>query len=212
MVEGKPLYRGVSHLFGFFVVLGAAPTLVAFAQGSRATLAATVYGLSLAAMLGFSALYHRSGAPPRIERWLERADHSAIFVFIAGSYTPFCLLLRDQGPILLAIVWSGALFGVLQALFWINAPRWVSVPIYLVVGWTVVPFVPKLWAALGATGVMLLFAGGVLYSVGGVVFAMGKPNPWPRHFGFHEIFHALVVVACVCHFVAVATALKRMGS
>lgn len=210
--EAKPLLRGVSHQFGFFVVLGAAPTLLAFASGPRATVGALVYGLSLMAMLGFSTLYHRTNPSLRVEKWLERLDHSAIFLFIAGSYTPFCLLLGERGPLLLAIVWTGALLGVLRSLFWVDAPRWISVTLYLVVGWTILPFIGELASRLGTAGIVLLFVGGVLYSIGAVVFALGRPNPFPKVFGFHEIFHAFVVAACVLHFIAVAQAVMRLSA
>jgi len=207
----KPRYRGISHQFGFFAVLGAAPTLMAFATGTRAVAGAMVYGLSLMAMLGFSTLYHRTNPSLRVEKWLERLDHSAIFIFIAGSYTPFCLLLEERGPLLLSIVWTGAVLGVLTSLFWIDAPRWIAVTLYLVVGWTILPFVGHLWSRLGSTGIALLVVGGVLYSVGAVVFARERPDPLPRVFGFHEVFHALVVVACICHFVAVGQAVMRLS-
>lgn len=209
--SNRPRYHGVSHQYGFFVVLGAVPVLVAFAPGLRASIAAAVYGASLLAMFGFSALYHRTNLSEGVTKWLERLDHSAIYLFIAGSYTPFCLVLGAEGPLLLAVVWTGAGLGVLRALFWVDAPHWLSVVLYLVVGWTVIPFVPQLWEVLGPPGLLLLFAGGVLYSVGSVVFAMKRPDPLPQVFGFHEVFHALVVVASVCHFIAVAGAVKRIA-
>jgi hemolysin III len=208
----KPLYRGISHLYGFFVVLGAVPTLVAFAPSPRASLAAAVYGAGLLAMFGCSALYHRTQLSPRATRWLERLDHSAIFLCIAGSYTPFCLLPMAGGPILLAVVWTGAALGVLRALFWVDAPHGLSVVLYLVVGWALLPFVPQLWRVLGPAGLSLLFAGGVLYSAGAVVFALKRPDPRPAVFGFHEVFHACVVVASICHFIAVAAAVKQLGA
>jgi hemolysin III len=208
--RARPLYRGVSHQYGFFVVLGAVPVLVAFAPSQRASLAAAVYGASLMAMFGFSALYHRTTLSPQATKWLERLDHSAIFLFIAGSYTPFCLVLGGAGPQLLAVVWIGASLGVLRALFWVDAPRWITVALYLAVGWTVLPFTSRLWNLLGPAGILLLFAGGVLYSAGAVVFARRRPDPSPEVFGYHEVFHALVVIASVCHFIAVAGAVKQL--
>jgi hemolysin III len=208
----RPRYRGVSHQFGFFVVLGAAPTLLMFASGTRATVATVVYGLSLMGMLGASALLHRTHVSPPVEKWLERLDYSTIFLFIAGSYTPFCLLLQPPSSwTLLAVVWTGAVLGILRGVFWVDAPHWIAVVLYLIVGWAIVPFLGEVTAALGLTGIVLLGLGGVLYSVGAVVFALKKPNPWPNHFGYHEIFHAFVVVACVLHFVAVAQAVKRLA-
>ena len=206
----RPLFRGVSHQYGFFVVLGAVPVLVGFAPGPRAAIAAAVYGASLLAMFGFSALYHRTNFSPRTTKWLERLDHSAIFIFIAGSYTPFCLVLGPQGLILLAVVWTGAGLGVLRALFWVDAPRWLTVALYLLMGWTMLPFLPRLASLVAPSGLILLFVGGVLYSVGGMVFALKRPDPRPEIFGFHEIFHALVTVACLCHFIAVADAVKQL--
>jgi hemolysin III len=209
---GKPLYRGVSHQYGFFVVLGAAPVLVAFAPSFQASVAAAVYGAGLLAMYACSALFHRTNLSPRATKWLERLDHSAIYLCIAGSYTPFCLLLEGAGgPLLLSVVWAGAAAGILRALFWVDAPHWLSVVLYLVVGWAVLPFVPQLWQMLGPPGLLLLFLGGVLYSAGAVVFAAKRPDPSPRVFGYHEVFHAFVVVASVCHFAAVVVAMKLLG-
>jgi len=209
---GKPLYRGVSHQYGFFVVLGAAPVLVAFAPTFQASIAAAVYGAGLLAMYACSALFHRTNVSPRATKWLLRLDHSAIFLCIAGSYTPFCLLLKgDGGLLLLSAVWAGAGMGLLRALFWVDAPPWVVVVLYLVVGWAVLPFVPQLWSRLGPAGLLLLFLGGVLYSAGGVVFAARRPDPSPSVFGYHEVFHAFVVVASVCHFAAIVVAMKHLN-
>lgn len=208
--QAKPRFRGSSHLFGFFTVLGAAPVLFAFAPSFRASVGAAIYGLSLMAMLGVSALYHRTNPSVRVEKWLERMDHGMIFIFIGGSYTPFCLLLPPEtGNVMLLLAWSGVALGVLQSLFWVDAPDWIAVALYLLVGWSVLPFVGQLWGLLGPTGLILLVAGGVLYTLGAVVFARKRPDPWPETFGFHEIFHVFVLVACVIHFVAVATAVQR---
>ncbi|HEY8210491.1 MAG TPA: hemolysin III family protein [Myxococcaceae bacterium] len=209
----RPLYRGVSHLYGFFVVLGAVPVLVAFAPSFRASVAASVYGAGLLAMFGCSALFHRTRLSPRATKWLERLDHSAIYLCIAGSYTPFCLLLRGaSGPLLLSVVWAGAGMGVLRALFWVDAPHWLSVVLYLMVGWALLPFVPQAWNELGPLSLLLLLVGGVFYSGGAVVFAAKRPDPSPSVFGYHEVFHAAVVVASACHFIAVVVAVKQLGS
>jgi len=208
--EAKPLYRGVSHQYSFFVVLGAVPTLVAFAPSFRASVAAAVYGAGLLAMLGCSALYHRTRLSPRATKWLERMDHSAIFICIAGSYTPFCLLLRSGGPVLLAVVWSGAVMGVLRALFWVDAPHALSVVLYLVVGWSIAPFIPELHQVMGLSGLLVVFAGGLFYTAGAVVFALKRPDPAPTVFGFHEVFHALTIVASLCLFIAVVAAVKQL--
>jgi hemolysin III len=163
-------------------------------------------------MYACSAVFHRTNLSPRATKWLERLDHSAIYLCIAGSYTPFCLLLQgDGGVLLLSVVWAGAGMGVLRALFWVDAPHWLSVVLYLVVGWAVLPFVPQLWHRLGPEGLELLFVGGVLYTTGGVVFAAKRPDPSPSVFGYHEVFHALVVVASACHFAAVVVAMKHLS-
>lgn len=192
----KPLYRGSSHLFGFFTVLGAAPVLFAFAPSARAAVGAAIYGLSLVSMLGVSALYHRTRLSPRVEKWLERLDHSTIFLFIGGTYTPFCLLLGND--VLLIVVWSGVALGVLRSLFWVDAPHGISVALYLLVGWTILPFVGQLWSVLGPTGVVFLFVGGVLYTLGAVVFHFDEKIAYA-----HFVWHLLVLGASGCHFVAV---------
>lgn len=208
---GKPLYRGVSHQYGFFVVLGAVPVLVSFAPTYQASVAAAVYGFGLLAMYACSALFHRTNLSPRATKWLERLDHSAIYLCIAGSYTPFCLLLQGAGgPLLLTVVWTGAGLGILRALFWVDAPHWLSVVLYLVVGWALLPFVPQAWRILGPAGLLLLLAGGIFYSSGAVVFAAKRPDPSPSVFGYHEVFHAFVVVASACHFAAVVFAMKHL--
>jgi len=207
--EGKPLYRGVSHQYAFFVVLGAVPTLVAFAPSFRASVVAAVYGAGLLAMLGCSTLYHRARVSPRANKWLERMDHSAIFLCIAGSYTPFCLLLRS-GPLLLSVVWAGAAVGVLRGLFWVDAPRPLSVALYLLVGWSIVPFIPELYQVIGLPALLLVFAGGAFYSAGAMVFALKRPDPAPAVFGFHEVFHAFTIVASLCLFIAVVVAVKQL--
>ena len=161
-------------------------------------------------MFGASALLHRIHVRPGVQAWLERLDYSAIFVFIAASYTPFALLLGEQGLVLLALVWGSAGLGVLRAFFWVNAPHFVAVALYLAVGWLAVLFAKPLWVAVGAGGFAWLIGGGLLYSAGAVVFALKRPNPRPRVFGFHEVFHALVIVACLCQLVPIADAVARL--
>jgi len=210
-ISEKPLLRGVSHEFAFFVALGASGVLVAFAPFGKGTAAAAVYGGTLMFMLGASALYHRLPAAQSVKVWLERMDHSAIFVFIAGTYTPFCLVIGSQGTLLLSTIWAAAALGVARALFWVGAPRALSVALYLLVGWAVVPFLPALWRAIGPSGVVLLAIGGGIYSAGAVVFALKRPNPFPGVFGFHEVFHAAVILASALHFVAVARAITHLS-
>ncbi len=208
----KPLLRGVSHEVAAFFALAAWGLLLAFARGSRGTTAAAVYGASLFAMFGTSALYHRPTWSPRPRLWLRRLDHSAIFVLIAGTYTPFCLLLGGRrGLALLAIAWGGALVGILRAMLWPRAPRPLAVGLYLLLGWLVLPVLPHLYRVAGAGAVALLAAGGLLYTVGALIYATRRPDPFPRVFGYHEIFHLLVIAAAACHFAVVAGAVRLVG-
>jgi hemolysin III len=202
----KPRLRGVSHQYAFYVALAAAAALVVLARGGEARVAALVYGLSLSAMFGASALYHRIDWPPGPRAWLRRLDHSMIFVLVAGSYTPFAVLVLAPalGWTLLGVVWGGALAGIALSLLWVDAPRWLSAAVYVALGWVAIIGLPQLWQRAGAMAVALLATGGVLYTVGAVVYALRRPDPWPRVFGFHEVFHALVIAAAAMHFVAMA--------
>ena len=195
----KPRLRGVSHELAFYAALGAGAVLIALAP-HRAIWAAAVYAISLATMLGTSALYHRPTWAPGPRRWLRRADHAAIFVLIAGTYTPFTLLLPEHASAMLVLAWGGAAAGVLQSFFWVYAPRPIVAALYIALGWAIVVFWPALHVALGAAGIFFLAFGGVLYSIGAVIYAARKPDPVPAVFGYHEIFHAFVVAAAVCHF------------
>ncbi len=203
----KPRLRGVSHLWAFFVALTAGVVLVAVADGTRARLAAWVYVTALAAMFGASAFYHRYPFRTAARRlWARRLDHSTIFVFIAGTYTPFALL-AFSGPLrwlVLVTVWAGAALGLVLNLLWLEAPKWVSAALYLAVGWVGVITVPQMLSGVGVAGSVLLLVGGGLYTVGALTYAFHWPNPFPRTFGFHEVFHALVVAAAATQFVAVA--------
>jgi hemolysin III len=203
----KPQLRGVLHQYGFFVstVLGA--MLVIAAPDGRATFAAAVYAASVSALLGTSALYHRiNWVRPRARAWMRRLDHSMIFVLIAGTYTPFSLLVLDGtlATAVLIVVWAGALGGIVLNLVWISAPKWLTATVYVALGWVAVIAMPQLAEALGPVGVALLFGGGLLYTAGAVVYALQRPNPAPTVFGYHEIFHALVLAAAVAHFAVVA--------
>lgn len=202
----KPRLRGVLHLHAAYVALVAGIVLVALASSSRAALAAAVYSASLVTLFGVSALYHCPNWRPTPRAWLRRLDHAAIFVLIAGSYTPFCLLALqgDVGQRLLLMAWIGAGVGILQAVFWVRAPRVVTAALYLALGWAVVPYVPQLWAAIGALGITLVGLCGALFTVGAVIYALKRPDPLPAVFGYHEVFHALVVAACACEFAAIA--------
>jgi len=202
-----PRLRGVFHQYAFFAALAGGVVLVVLSDGARERFAVWVYVTALAAMLGASALYHRfpwRSAAARLRA--RRVDHAMIFVFIAGTYTPFALLAFEGalGAIVLATVWGGALLGVVVELLWIHAPRWVSAVAYLAVGWVGVIAVPQIFSTLGVAIAVLLVVGAALYTVGAVMYATTWPNPFPSTFGFHEVFHVLVVAAAVTQFVAVS--------
>lgn len=204
--ELRPLLRGVSHAWAFWVALAAAIVLIVLVRGGTPRVASIVYGTGLCALFAASATYHRWRWNPRWRPLLRRIDHSTIFLFIAASYTPVALLVM-HGPLrwaILAAVWAGALGGVILSVAWITAPRVLTALCYLALGWVAVVAMPQLVHRLPAPPLVLLAAGGLLYSLGAVVYATQRPNPWPRIFGFHEVFHALVIAAAVVHFVAMA--------
>lgn len=200
----KPLLRGVSHQVFFFVALAAGLALVLAAPSPHAAAAAAVYGVSLATLLGVSALYHRINWPPRPRIWMRRLDHSAIFILIAGTYTPFCMALPERSTLALAVIWGCALAGTIKSLLFPYAPKWVVAALCVAMGWGGVLMVPTIAARAGVLGAGLLLAGGVLYSAGAAIYALKRPDPLPRTFGYHEVFHALVVAAAMLHFVVVA--------
>jgi hemolysin III len=202
-----PRLRGVFHQYAFFAAVAAGVTIVALAEGARARVACAIYAAALAAMFGASALYHRvPWRSARARAWARRVDHSMIFVFIAGSYTPFALLAFSGAvpAIVLASVWTGAALGVVLNVSWIDAPRWVTAPGYLLVGWVGVIAVPQMFTELDVASAVLVIVGAALYTAGAVIYALGRPNPFPDVFGFHEIFHVLVVAAAATQFVAVS--------
>ncbi|EME20865.1 PAQR family membrane homeostasis protein TrhA [Rhodococcus triatomae] len=208
LIPVKPRLRGWIHLWAFTVavVAGAALVVSAFTVSERAGAATAVYAATVCGVFGVSAAYHRIHWPTARSRiWMKRADHSMIFVFIAGSYTPFATLALpvDTGRTLLAVVWSGALAGVALKMMWPTAPRWVGVPLYLLLGWAIVPVAGDLVDQVGWLPLVLLATGGVLYSAGAVLYAARWPDPWPETFGHHEFFHAGTVVAALCHYLAV---------
>jgi len=206
----KPTLRGVSHQIAFFIAAVAGFYLVSQAHDARAGQAAAIYTASLATMFGASALYHRPTWSPRPRAWMRRLDHAAIFVLIAGTATAFTLPITHGRPIALAVAWGGAAIGILLTLFWLRAPKAITVVIYIALGWTILPFLPQLAHAIGRGGVLLLILGGLLYSTGAVFYARKAPNPFPGIFGYHEIFHALVIAASVCHFVVVLFILRSL--
>jgi hemolysin III len=207
----KPVLRGVFHEVAAAAALAAWVLLVATAPAGVAKGAAAVYGGTLFVLFATSALYHRPNWPPRARMVMRRLDHAAIYLLIAGTYTPFCLLIGGgTGRAMLAVAWGGATLGVLQSVLWIRAPKAVSAAIYLALGWVVLPVVPALLRALGPGALALLAAGGLAYTMGAVVYATRRPDPFPRVLGYHEIFHALVVVAAALQLAVVALALRDL--
>jgi hemolysin III len=206
VTDAKPRLRGVSHHAAFYVAACAGVALVAATRSARSMAATAVYAVLLAAMFGVSASYHRVEWGPRSLAWWRRADHAMIFVFIAGTYTPLCLLGLEPavGQRLLALVWTGAGLGILRAVLWPRAPRAIAAAMYVALGWTAAAYLPELTNALDSISESLLLIGGVWYTIGAVVYATRRPDPAPAVFGYHEVFHALVIVACGCHFAAIA--------
>ncbi|MCZ7525502.1 MAG: hemolysin III family protein [Acidimicrobiia bacterium] len=202
----KPRLRGVSHHVAFYVSLAAGSGLVVGAPTGRASLVALVYAVTVSGMLGASALLHRGDWSPRTSARLTRLDHTAIFLVIAGTYTPIGLYAIHGAlrPLVLGLVWGGAMVGIAFEWSPVRPPRgWVTA-VYLTVGWVAVLALPQLWDSLGAVGFALVAGGGVLYTVGAVVHAARRPDPLPDVFGYHEIFHAFVVAAAAAHFCAIA--------
>jgi hemolysin III len=204
--ELRPLLRGVTHAYAFWAALIAATLLIVLAGPGAPRVSAVVYGVALCALFAASGAYHRWPWNPRWRPLLRRIDHSTIFVFIAATYTPVALLVM-HGTLrwaILVAVWSGALVGVVLSVAWITAPRVLSAACYVALGWVAIAATPQLVQRLDVAPLVLLTIGGALYSVGAVVYATRRPNPWPRTFGFHEVFHALVIAAAAVQFVAMA--------
>ncbi len=210
MTSTAPSMRGVLHTWAAPVaaVIGLVALIVA--PESRARIGSGVWALTLTGLFVVSATYHRGSWRPAVKAWLQRVDHSMIFVFIAGSYTPIALLALEgsKSVIVLAVVWGGALAGVATRLLWHTAPRWLFVPLYLALGWVAITVIPDLARSAPLYANALLFVGGVLYTVGAVVFATRRPDPVPAVFGYHEVFHALTVLAATCHAVAIFAILR----
>lgn len=201
-----PRMRGVLHECGFLASLAAGIALALTASGARAQVAAAIFAASVAAMFGASALFHRVPWSVRWRPWAQRLDHAMINVLIAGTYTPIGLLVLrgDWRVVVLAIVWSGAACAIFLKLVWVGAPGWLAAVIGVALGWVGVVAFPQLLARLGAAGAILLLAGGIFYTAGAIVYALRRPDPAPAVFGYHEVFHALVVAAVVCHYISIA--------
>jgi hemolysin III len=202
----KPRLRGVFHQYAFYVALVAGAVIVALADSKRELFATWVYAAALTAMFGVSALYHRvDWKSMRARTWMRRLDHSTILLLIAGTYTPFALLAFEGriADLILIVVWAGAAAGLVLNLVWVDAPKWLTAFVFVVLGWVGVVAVPEMFD-LGIAPAVLLFVGGGLYTLGALAYAFRRPNPAPATFGYHEIFHLLVIGAAAVHFVAIA--------
>jgi hemolysin III len=209
----KPRLRGVSHQYAFFVSLVTGGGLVYAASAGRARLAAIVYALAVSALLGTSALYHRVEWRPAARRWMRRLDHSMIFVLIAGTYTPVALLALHGAlaSAIMIVLWVGAIGGVVFKLAWIDAPKWLLAGVYAALGLLCAAVFGELPAAIGWLGAAGIAVGGLLYLAGAVIYASERPDPWPKVFGFHEIFHVLVIAAASLHYAVIAFAVLPHG-
>ena len=207
----KPRLRGWLHVGMVPLALAAAIVLFVLAP-TDARWAVAVYGTTAMLLFGVSAVYHRIDWRPRAHAVFKRLDHANIFLIIAGSYTPFAVLLLQPGPgrILLAVVWCGSLAGVAFRVLWVGAPRWLYVPVYIALGWVAVFFIRDFLSTGGPSVVVLIVIGGVFYSLGGLIYAIKRPNPWPRWFGFHEIFHAFTVAGFLAQYAAVLAAVVAL--
>jgi hemolysin III len=205
-VEVKPRWRGASHEVAAFVFPVLGLILVAVAHSTAARWAVLVYTLGVTGMYATSACYHRGHWTPPVQRRLRRLDHSMILVGIAATYTPIAVVGLDarSARILLGIVWPLAVAGIVVQMLWLNAPRWLVASLYVVIGWTALAFIPVLWHDLGVATLSIVISGGVVYSVGARVYSARRPDPAPAIFGFHEVFHALVIAAGLLFYVAIA--------
>jgi hemolysin III len=200
----RPTWRGWIHAGTFPIAIVGGIILVTLAEGPVAKWASAVFAMSSLLLFGMSALYHRFDWSPRTKVLLKRFDHSNIFLLIAGSYTPIALLALppSKGVILLISVWVGALIGIGFRVFWIAAPRWLYVALYIGLGWAAMMYIVDILNA-NALAMILVIVGGLLYTGGAVMYALKRPNPWPGHFGFHELFHVCTVIAFLCHWTAI---------
>ena len=200
----KPILRGVFHQAAAWCALGGGAVLVSVSKTMEAAIAAAIYAASLIAQFTVSGIYHRVQWTARARAFMRRADHSAIFVLIAGTYTPITMLALtgDDGRRLLITIWIGAAAGVLMSLFWVTAPKALVAILAIALGWTIVPYFNETRRLLGGD-IWVVLAGGIAYTFGAIVYAVKRPNPWPRVFGYHEIFHVLTIVGAMLHFVVV---------
>lgn len=207
----KPLLRGHFHQAAFFISLGACAMLISQSQNLLMFVCTLVYGIALSTLFGVSALYHRPHWNPRARAWMRRADHSAIFINMAGTAAPICLIgmKNEAGYKLFIAILVAAVFGIFKSVFWVKAPKWLSAIVYVGVGSLVIPFLPDVREALGGLGQGLLVTGCIIYAVGAAVYALKKPNPSPKVFGYHEIFHILVIIGAIFHFILIDLLISR---
>jgi hemolysin III len=212
-LEARPLLRGVLHEIGLGAALVVGTLLIVGADGGRPSVAASIFAGSVALMLGASTLYHRVTWRPRARLWMRRVDHAGVYALIAGTYTAVGLI-SLHGVLkwtVLSIVWAGALAATLTKFCWVHSPKWLSVLIGVSLGWVGLAALPQLVSTAGPAAVALLLAGGVAYTAGAIVYAKRRPDPVPTVFGYHEVFHALTLVAIACQYVAVAFFVVRSG-
>ncbi|WP_084105983.1 hemolysin III family protein [Demequina sp. NBRC 110056] len=205
-VPGKPLMRGWLHLGAAPLALVAGMVLVVFAPTLAGRVSTAIFTLTAVMLFGTSAVYHRGDWSDRTKAVLRRMDHANIFLIIAGTYTPLTVMLLDGTTrvVVLAVVWGGALIGLLLRVFWLGAPRWAYVPLYLALGWVAIGFIGPFYQAGGAAVVTLIIVGGLCYTVGAIIYGTKWPRGSERYFGFHEIFHALTIAGFLCHYIAIA--------
>jgi hemolysin III len=207
----KPLLRGWFHMGAVPLVLVAGLVLTTFGPTLAGRVTGAIYTLTAVMLFGTSAIYHRGNWAVRLRAMLQRVDHANIFLIIAGTYTPLSVLLlpKHTAIVALSIVWTGAVAGLVARLLWHHAPRWFWVPLYIGLGWVAVAFIKPMSEKGGLAVVSLILAGGLAYTVGAAIYATKWPNPSPKYFGFHEIFHALTITAFICHYIAVSLAIYR---
>jgi hemolysin III len=215
LAEVKPRLRGWLHLGTAPVTLAAGIVLIVLSPTAAARWGSVVYVVSAVMLFTTSAIYHRGRWSPKVGGLLRRADHANIFLLIAGTYTPFCLLLLSGTTriVMLTVIWAGALLGIGFRVFWMGAPRWLHTPVYMLFGCAAVVVLPefargseRLGVGIGVAVMVLIAVGGALYLAGGAVYGFRRPNPWPTWFGFHEVFHTLTIMAFVSHYVGISLA------
>ena len=211
--EPKPRFRGFLHLLAFSSALTLAPILIVVTPGIADRFIMAIYAISIVGLFGISALYHRNVWSERSATIVRRLDHSMIFIATAATHTPIALIALPTGPgwTLFGVVWAGALFGIAARVFATDAPYWMIAVPYVVVGWCSLIVINHLWSSLGIAGFTLMLVGGGLYTLGALIYAIHRPNPWPQSFGYHEIFHLLTVAGAACHYVVIAIFVRSLA-